>query len=668
MKRTILAVTLAAAGTPVERVAATPELAARYGRLPQSFEANLGQTAPEVRFVSRGPGYTLFLTPSEAVTTLRSAGGSAIVRMRFAGARTAPAMEGLDQLPGKIHYARGHDRGGRRTNIPSYAKVAYRAAYPGIDVVFHGDQGRLEYDFLVAPGAEPRAIRLAFDGVDALRLDGGGHLILTTPAGEIVQQAPFAYQHHGAERRRVPARYGLEGGREVRIDVAEYDRRKPLVIDPVLMYSTFLGGSGMDLARGIAADRFGNAYVTGATASLDFPSTVPAVPLGWDTFVTKLDANGQNFVYSTFIAGSWASAIAVDADGRAYVTGSADAGLPWTAGAFQTTFGGGTADAFVARLDASGALDWATFLGGGRYDYAIGIAVDSDGISSVTGLTQSADFPTQSPFQAAYAGGWNDGFVSRLDPNGSALLWSSYLGGGGFDAGWGVAVDPGNNAFVAGYASAGVAPDSGPGCTTQGLDVVVAKVDPAGALAYLACVGGSSAEYGRAIAVDATGHAFVTGDTVSTDFPMVSPLQGTKSGLSDGFVFRLDPAGSSLVYSTYLGGSNDEYAYVAGVTYSKDFPVLSSLQGFGGNSLADAFLVKLRPQGSGLVYSTFLGGADDEDSGGFGTFVTVVRDVALLAGNTKSKDFPLASAMLPSPAQPAHASPGVLDAWVARVQ
>jgi hypothetical protein len=192
-------------------------------------------------------------------------------------------------------------------------------------------------------------------------------------------------------------------------------------------------------------------------------------------------------------------------------------------------------------------------------------------------------------------------------------------------------------------------------------------------------VGGSSAEYGRAIAVDATGHAFVTGDTVSTDFPMVSPLQGTKSGLSDGFVFRLDPAGSSLVYSTYLGGSNDEYAsgidvdafghaYVAGVTYSKDFPVLSSLQGFGGNSLADAFLVKLRPQGSGLVYSTFLGGADDEDSGGFGTFVTVVRDVALLAGNTKSKDFPLASAMLPSPAQPAHASPGVLDAWVARVQ
>lgn len=646
-----------------------------YGHLPLAFQPNRGQTDPEVRFLSRGHGYTLFLTESEAVL----ANPQAVLRMRLLGANKAPRIGGRQELPGKVHYFRGPDRRTWQTNIPTYAGVAYEQIYPGTDLLFYGRERTLEYDFVLAPGADPRRIRFAFDGAQSMRLDQDGDLVLTTCAGDIVQKAPVAYQESAGERKLVAVRYRIDAERNVAFAVGRYDRTRALVIDPAVIYSTFLGGNDYDEVRGIASDQFSKAYVTGATASLDFPNPQGLPHFSWETFVTRVDLWGHKFEYTTFIAASEGYGIAVDGSGQAYITGAAFPGFPATGGAFQTKFGGGTADAFVARLDSGGSLSWATFLGGSQNDRGFGIAVDNLFHPSVSGLTESVDFPTKNPFQTGSGGGSEDAFVSRFEPNGASLVFSSYLGGSGSEKGRGVAVDGTQHVYVAGYSGSPFVPNASQGCKTNGpsVDAFVVKVSATGSLVYARCVGGLGDDYGAAIAVDEKGSAYVAGHTSSLDFPVVIPIQAAKAGGDDSFVFRLSPSGSGLEYSTYLGGDlrdyassiaidSDRNAYVAGVTYSKDFPEKDSPQPFGG--VSDAFVYKVSPTGGSLVYSAWLGGSDDEDSG-FGTFVAMDSwNVLHVAGCTKSKDFPLAPVMAPNPAQPTHASPGVMDGWVVRLQ
>jgi len=656
-----------------------------YGKLPLSFEANQGQTDRQVKFLSRGRGYTLFLTSNEAVLALRQheqrpedgiapdldpKSKTAVLRMKLAGANPAPAVEGVDELQGKSSYFIGNDPTKWRSSIPTYAKVEYREVYPGVNLVYYGNQGRLEYDFVVAPGADPKAITLAFEGGDSLAVDAQGDLLFKTEGGEIRVSKPLIYQEVGGMRQEISGRYVLNPKSKtenpqshwVGFQVAAYDSSRPLVIDPVLDYSTYLLSNGSVQPHGIAVDAAGNAYVTGRTASSIFPPNLPTTAGafqpssggGGDAFVTKLDPTGSALVYSTYLGGSsedGSFGIAVDAAGNAYVTGNTDStNFPTTTGAFDTTLGS-IRDAFVTKLDPTGSsLVYSTYLGGSLgLDEGFGIAADAAGNAYVTGKTSSTDFPTTlGAFNTTFSPG-SDGFVTKLNPTGSALVYSTFLSSS--DIGLGIAVDVAGNAYVTGITGFNFPTTAGAFDTTHngGIDAFVTKLDPLGsALLYSTYLGGSGTESDTRIAVDAAGNAYVTGHTDSTNFPTTAGAFQTASsgGGGDAFVTKLDPAGSALVYSTYLGGSGLEIgfgiavdaldnAYVTGVTTSNNFPTTAGA--FLHNGAQDAFVTKLNPTGSALVYSTYLGGAVFDRGDG----IAVDADGnAYVTGITQSTNFP----------------------------
>jgi Beta-propeller repeat len=448
----------------------------RYGQLPLNFEANQGQNDEQVQFFARGQGYTLFLTAREAVFAfsplaahrqrhrgLRPRTGAeqdpsetarAVVRMQLLEANPAPQVVGLEELPGKAIYFIGNDPYKWRTNVPTYARVKYANVYPGVDLVYYGNQGQLEYDFVVQPGADPSRIVLDVGASlvptrgrpswAPLRVAENGDLVVGIEDGEIVFHKPVVYQpatDYGQRTRDIlEGKYVIRAGQQVSFEIASYDKTRPLVIDPTLVYSTYLGGSDEELAAGVAIDAAGNAYVTGGTVSADFPITPGAfqtTKLGFrNAFVTKLNAAGSALVYSTYLGGSSgdaAAAIAIDAAGNAYVTGAADnPDFPTTPGAFQTTHGGNF-DAFVSKLNATGsALIYSTFLGSSSDEGAAAIAVDAAGNAYVTGQTVSADFPTTpgafQPTPGAFETNPQVAFVTKLNAAGSTLVYSTYLG------------------------------------------------------------------------------------------------------------------------------------------------------------------------------------------------------------------------------------------------
>jgi hypothetical protein len=645
-----------------------------YGNLPLHFEANQGQTDRQVRFFSRGSGYSLFLTASEAVLVLQRdaspQAASAVLRMGLAGANPRPLASGLKALPGSANYLIGDDASKWRTNVPTYGRVRYQGVYPGIDLVYYGNQRQLEYDFVVAPGADPRKIELDLQGVDELEIDGGGDLVLRTAGGDTRLKRPIVYQEIDGVRRQISGRYILKGTTQVGFEIANYDTSRPLTIDPVLAYSTFLAGNDSDSGRAIAVDSFGNAYVTGFTQSTDFPTTAgasaPVFNGNRDVFVTKLNVTGAALVYSTFIGGSGfdeGTGIAVDASGAAYVTGQTQsANFPATAGAFDTSFNGGS-DAFVAKLDATGStLVYSTFLDGSAAATAAGIAIDGNGNAYVTGQTSSADFPvTAGAFQPVFQGGAgglrSDAFLTKIDAAGAALVYSSFLGGTGDEQGQAVTVDGAGSAYVAGVTLSTDFPTTGAAFDTSyngNGDAFVARVNGSGStLLYATLLGGSSSDSAAAIALDATGAAYVTGGTSSADFPVTAGAFDNSfngAGTTDAFVTKLDANGSALVYSTLLGGSGGEggssvavdatgTAYVAGDTSSQDFPTTAGAfdTTFGCCSFGDAFVIKLNPAGSALAYSTYLGGNSIE------SLISLALDAkgaVYVTGFTGSPDFP----------------------------
>jgi hypothetical protein len=690
-----------------------------YGKLPLSFEENRGQVDKGVKYLSRGTGYTLFLTPTEAVLTLRKADGgarherqahnlfnpksairtpppesqpSAVLRMKLRGANPAPAVTGESEMGVRTNYFIGNDPEKWHSDVARFERVRYSRVYPGIDMVYYGQQQQLEYDFEIAPGADARQIALEFAGVKRVKIERKtGELILKTAGGEVRQHKPAAYQEEGGERREVESRYVMQGKRKVGIKVGKYDRARPLVIDPVLSYSTYLGSGGDEWSRGIAVDSSGHAYVTGGTRSIDFPThnqlqTAPDHYNRGVVFVTKLDTNASgtaSLLYSTYLGGSGITGaeeglgIAVDASGHAYVTGitySTDFPTFNQYQAFQYN-----ADAFVTKLDtnASGtaSLLYSTYLGGNGPDYGYGIAVDASGIAYVTGWTDSSDFPTLNQFQTDQD--YADAFVTKLDTNASgtaSLLYSTYLGGSGggsrlpsLEYGNGIAVDSSGIAYVTGVTESLDFPTLNQYQTFQGdtdlgiIDAFVTKLDTnasgTASLLYSTYLGGSDEDEGYGIAVDASGHAYVTGITYSTDFPTFNQYQ-TAQNSPDAFVTKLDTNASgtaSLLYSTYLGGSGDYsasggdsgngiavdssgIAYVTGGTDSIDFPLLNQ---FETDQIShDAFVTKLDTNASGtasLLYSTRLGGSRCDY--GIGIAVDSLGNV-YVTGVTTSIDFP----------------------------
>ena len=780
-----------------------PSLVASYARLPLSFEANHGQVRGPVEFLSRGRGYTIFLTADEAVLTLRKSqpgmsrfgkfglhgrldsfgavgpragrwpslaedlkslwtslipdlsqmlpdpnsgkgGGAAglesqplqVMRMRLVGGNAKGRVVGLDELPGRSNYFIGNDPKKWRTNVPSYARVKYEGVYPGVDLVYYGDSlegGRLEYDFVVAPGADPSQIKLSFAGAEGVRVDAAsGDLVMKVGGEEVRFQKPAVYQPAVAAvddrrtgggksrpalgkpnpERRISNPEGPSGTfvlaskNEVSFRVAGYDAKRALVIDPVLVYSTYLGGSFADSASGIAVDSSGNAYVTGYTQSWDFPKVNPLqVPCGdcgsVYAFVAKLKADGSGLAYSTYLGSessaaggsdAFGSAIAVDSSGDAYVTGYTNSTRFPTVNPLQSSNAGGT-DAFVAKLNTDGsALVYSTYLGGTNNDSGNGIAVDSSGNAYVTGTTQSAHFPTYSTsLQPTYGGGTcgtapntypcADAFVAWLSAD-CSLVDSTYLGGSNNDSGNGIAVDSSGNVYVIGTTASTDFPTASPLQATNhgGSDAFVAKLNSNASttsvltLVYSTYLGGSGADLGYGIGVDSSGNAYVTGSTSSTDFPTLKPFQlnlggGTTPNASatNAFVTVLNNAGNGFVYSTYLGGSGADVgygigvdsfdnAYVTGNTSSTDFPTAKPLQATNHDG-SDAFVANLNAAGSALVYSTYLGGSGADV--GYGIAVDFSGN-AYVSGLTASTDFPIVNALQPKNA-------GSPDAFVAKI-
>jgi hypothetical protein len=610
----------------------------------------------------------------------------AIVRMQLLGSNPAPRITDLEQLPGKVNYLRSQDRAQWHTDVPTYAKVAYGQVYPGVDLVYYGNQQQLEYDFVVAPGIDPGIIRLSFAGVDPVEVDGGGDLVLHAAGGNIREHKPFLYQERNGVRQEVSGSYVLEGRQQVGFRVGPYDATRPLVIDPVLAYSTYFGGGGGDFGKGIEVDAAGNAYVTGATNSLG----------RWDTdaFVVKLDPTGSTLLYATYLDGHGfndiGNGIAVDAAGNAYVTGSLEGlalttqvfaakldaggspvyfvsfgspdgwgtdtglrialrgdgsdgnayvmgqadffGFTTTPGAYKRDFVFGDIwDAFVAKLDAEGNFVYSTLLGSSGRDLGLDLTVDAAGNAYVVGETEGEDFPTTPGcFQPALGGpptlAWGalDGFVTKLNPDGSALVYSTYLGGRDLDSAHGIALDTDGNAYVTGVTYQGLEPNNFP--TTPGAfqpnysgglsDAFVTKLNATGsALLYSSHLGGSGFTMGEnngtGIAVDAAGNAYVTGETVTVDFPTVNPFQAQLAGAADAFIAKVNPAGTMLIYSSYLGGKFSDFpvdiavdaggnAYVTGETGSADFPTTpgSYQPAYGGGNCdifqcQDAFITKI---------------------------------------------------------------------------
>jgi Beta-propeller repeat len=563
MRAICLAAALAAAvlAAPAAGTAGTP--------LPVVFEANQGQADARVKFLSRAPGYALFVTQSGVILADRRAGQT--VRVRLLGAQQDPEIVGLKPLPGRSHYFLGRNPANWRTNVPTYGAVAYRNAYPGIDAVYRADAGsRIEQEFVIQPRADPGAIALGFEGIRAAAVDGAGELVLTTGGPELRLSRPIAYQVIDGTRREVSVAWVVRGPTQAGFMLGPHEHSHPLVIDPVIAWATHLGGGGDDQAFGVAVDVVGNVYVTGDTTSLDFPEIGTSALAGEvDAFVTKLDANGQVLLYSAYIGGTGTDggrAIAVDGNNNAYLAGFTDStDFPTTAAGFQA-LPQGDFDGFVVKLDPNGVIAYATFLGGSGLDTAFGIAVDGIGRAHVAGGTRSINFPIASALQPLPGGGTcgtppntfdcRDAFVARLSPTGDVVEYSTFLGGSNDDTANAIALDGSGNAYVTGFT---LSPDfpATPGSLQPlpgpGIEAFVARVDADASLGWATFLGGAGADIGNGIAVNAAGSPHVVGSTTSANFPATGGDVFT--GLTDGFATRLDATGSLIVWSRSTGSA-----------------------------------------------------------------------------------------------------------------
>jgi hypothetical protein len=661
--------------------------------LPLSFEPNRGQASDEARFVGRGRGYTLILgdggRASLAVRDPRS-GGPLRLAVAPAGADPRARIEPLEPLPGVTSYFRGRNPERWLARLPTYAKVAFRQVYPGIDLLYYGREREFEFDFVVSPGADPGRIALRFEGAERLEVDAGGSLIVRTAGGELVQRPAIVYQEEADGRRSpVESAYVLASAGEVRFRLGPYDPARVLIIDPVLVYSTYLGGGRFDSGAEVAVDAQGNVYVTGQTASLDFPTASafqgalanPDSFFPEDVFITKLHPSGSSIIYSTYLGGSSSDAvgvIAIDPDGNAYVAGATTSDdFPTTPGAFSPV-GSGNVKGFVTKLAPSGSsLVYSTYLNGGS---VTALAVDAAGYAYLAGSTTASALFTTTPgaFQPA-SGGRLDAFVTKLNLDGSSLVYSTFLGGGADDSASAIAIDAGGHAYVTGQTqlSGGSIPGPNfpvtPGAFFQGgglADAFVTKLSADGSsLVYSAIIGGNrpitsrpGVERGNAIVVDASGAAYVTGTTTSSDFPTTpgAYLRTNPGDDFDAFVTKLDPSGSALSWSTYFGGLDpfstesasaialdaQGRVVIAGLSRATSFPTvpagMCSLS--SGHFDDDAFVAQFSTDGSTLVYADEIGGSFSDAATGIA--IDAFGD-AYVVGGTQSSDFPSKAAFQP---------------------
>jgi hypothetical protein len=700
---------------------------------PLRFEVNRGQVDSRYAFVARGRECNVLISPTDAVIALgiheESPSPTAQIPARFVhfqleGANPLAIASGIQKLPGQANYYIGNNPAAWRAGIPLYPKVQVSQVYPGIDLVYYGDESaRLEYDFILKPGARPDQIRLRIDGVDAMKLDGAGDLVLEIGGEQIRQHAPVIYQRVDGVRRAVRGGYYLAGGSRIGFRIGDYDHRLGLVIDPTLSFSTYIGGRLNDKGWGVAVNGSGDVWVAGETLSRDLATTAGALRPKFqgahrvfgDGFVAKF-SNGTNLSYVTYLGGAGedaAFAIAVNASGEALVTGYTDSrNFPIT-NAFQPHLAGTNLnalrtfllDAFVTKLDTNGALVYSTYLGGEGRDVGLGIAVDNMDRAYVTGLTESRDFPTVNALQGSYGNARNydgasyhhsgDAFVARFSPDGSTLEYSTYLGGTNRDNGQGIAVDSAFSAYVVGQTASTNFPTanaiSGSLNGTNhflAIDGFISKLSPDGrSLVYSTYLGGFQNDAAMAVAVDSSANAYVTGYTFSTNFPVTQrtfTAWASRTNInSDVFVMRLDQFGSTNGgYSVVFGGrSNDQglgiavdgshNAYVVGGTSSKtnfaDLNAFATLPaGFSAtnssirpHSISDGFIVQLDPSGNSL-FSAYFGGSRNDQANAIAFDTTA--GAACIVGTTLSTNFPGTGPLT------FHGKPPRTDAVFSRIQ
>jgi len=600
-----------------------------------------------------------------------------VSRLSFIDANKNPEMVPVKESELKINYFIGNDKSKWHCDIPTSLAVLYKSLYKNIDLKVYGIEKEIEYDWIVKPGGNYQDIRFAYKNVKGTRMDEEGNLLIETDFGELMHKRPVGYQPVRAGLRACPkeaveVKFKKIAKNTYGFEVGEYDKSRELIIDPVVLaYSTYLGGASNEAGQGIAVDASGCVYVTGETTSSDFPTLNQyQVDLRGDTdvFLTKIDTTkdgASSLIYSTYLGG-WDNydlgrAIAVDSSGCVYVTGETRSSDFPTLNQYQADLQG-IRDAFVTKLDTTkngaSSLIYSTYLGGDRFDFGRGIAVDASGCAYVTGETYSTDFPTRNPYQGNQE--YSDAFFTKLDTtkNGaSSLIYSTYLGGNGIDYGWGIAVDSSGDVYVIGSTSSLDFPTLNQyQASQQGYyDAFLTKLDTtkngASSLIYSTYLGGSNHDYGWGIAVDGSGCAFVTGSTESSDFPILNQYQTYQKG-TDAFITKLDTTkngASSLIYSTYLGGDSQEggygiavdfsgCVYVAGNTWSSDFPILNEYPTYQEHS--EAYIAKLdttKKDASSLIFSTYLGGSDNNWCHGIALDSS---GCIYVTGETRSTDFP----------------------------
>jgi hypothetical protein len=672
---------------------ANPNLRVQYMRLPLEFEANQGQSDSQVKFLARGQGYALFLTSNDAVLSLsksssatqKTRGATAALRIHLIGGSSSPEVTAQEKLPGTSNYFIGSDPRNWRTNVAQYARVRYHAVYPGIDLVYYGNQRQLEYDIALAPGADPKQVRFAVDGLKPLRLYRRGDLVLSTANGDVLWHKPMVYQEENGSKRLIAGRYRIHSSREFGFEIGDYDRDKPLIIDPVLSYSTYIGGSLDDWFGWVTVDASGNAYAAGMTQSTNFPLVGPLSTNSsygggaHDGTIVKLNSAGTARLYSTYLGGNgddWVRGISLDSVGNAYVAGYTTSSNFPTVNPFQPSYSGGN-DAFVAKLSSSGSsLLYSSYLGGTGDDFARGIAADNNGNAYVVGYTSSSsNFPIQNALQGAYGGGPYDAFVAKFDTTQSgaaSLVYSTLLGGSGDDEATRVAIDSPGNVYVTGSTTSTSFPTQNPyqAANHGGNDVFVSEINATDtALVFSTYLGGTGDDTVGGMAVDSTG-IYVGGSTISTDFPTMNPVQATNHGLHDAFLTKFDPTGSSLIYSTYYGGSADEYcltmaldgsgrAYLGGMTASTNFPVVSPIQASFGGSNFDGFVAAFSASGTQVLFATYFGGNSFDEIQGIA--VDTSGSSVYVAGETFSPNLRVTSGVV----QPTYGGKG--DAFLAKI-
>jgi hypothetical protein len=702
-------------------------ISSAFDKLPFTFEANQGQAGAQAKFIAHGKGYSAFLTTGGMILSLRPSKAvlaqpmaqavpttspyqplKTTLQFNLLGAAQNPIVLGEDQRPGRVNYFFGKDPKHWHTKVPTYAKVRYKNIYPGIDLIYYGNHQRLEYDFEVSAGGDPNRIRFEIKGADQLQLDSNGDLILKISGDELRFQSPIVYQESQGQRVDVDGRYVMTDSTHVGFRVAQFDSSKPLVIDPVLVYSTYLGGRGGEYPTGMAVDSGGSIYVGGYTDSIDFPLTTLS-PGDSHVFVAKLDATGSNLIYTDYLGGSSddnAYALTLDGTNNVYISGStASSDFPMVS-AFQGSYPGAPS-AFLTKISPDGSsLLYSTYFGGNGYGVSVGLAVDGSGNMLIAGYTTSTNLPVANAYQAtvsANAGGVFGvyGFLTKFSPDGSSLAYSTYFGGSSNVEGvcqgspcWieplsyiaGMAMDSSGSAYVAGNTTTSDFPvTSGAYLTTDSIPEngqvgFVGKFDSSGSLQYSTYFYDSSGLPGSidAIAADESGSAYITGQAISdVTFPITSTSICDPSvsgeGCSFAFVTKFDPTGATLLYSTFLGLNNyaqpaalkidsNKDAYVVASTCNPSLSLVNPIEPWTNPDdfvCWEALVVEIDPTATSQLWSTYLGGS--LDSYGLGLTLDSNGNVFVL-GRTGAADFPTTQTAFQN-----QYGGGALDAFVLKI-